>query len=99
MDSTGFHLAIYLSAGIIGIGFALIVYIWRHFDPDHGVTPWWVVTGCGLSVVFLAILEGIGPAVTQLIILTVLGTPQIAGYYIAHIRRRRERAAETRFEL
>lgn len=94
METPVFHpdpIAVYLAAALLGIAFAAVVYVWRHVDPDHGVTPFWVVIGDALAVGFLALLEGIGPAVTLVAILTVLGLPQIVGYYIARIRTKQTR--------
>ncbi len=78
-------------AFIAGCLYAVVVFVLRYFDADHGLTPFLVVGGNAIIILLVYLTAGLEMAALLFGINLCAGVPMIFEYYVWRIRQKRQR--------
>ncbi|MCL4835548.1 MAG: hypothetical protein KJZ86_24120 [Caldilineaceae bacterium] len=78
-------------AFIAGCVYALVVFVLHHFDADHGLTPFLVVGGNAIIILFVYLTVGLDVAALLFGLNLCAGLPMIIEYYVSRIWHKRQR--------
>lgn len=78
-------------AFIAGCAYALLVFVLRYFNEEHGLTPFLVVGGNTIIILIVYLCAGLDMAALLFVINLCAGLPMILEYYIWHSRNKKKR--------